>query len=240
MSGLLSKVALLVMAGSAQAAPGTEDWRVWGAAYTDVPTQVAAALEVGGPGGLRLSTGLGWMPSGFIELSNQVAVQFEGYSAAQGDAVVAALQDSMVWQSSVGWQPWRGSGFSFDVGYQLLTLGGTATSESLLVIATGVAAPEQTRDVDRWRYTLGVTVHRARVGLNWRWWLDAAETMSLTARVGGEVTLAASSVVEPELLGFNLARAEHFAHEVETELDSILEQYLHYPTVGLSFGYQLD
>lgn len=226
--------------GVSAARAETPEWQVWAEGFTDLPTQVAAGLEVRSPQGVRLRTSLGWMPSDYVALANEVAVQFDGYSSAQGDAVVAALGNSLVWSAALGWQPWLDSGFAFDFGYQLLTLGGSATSEELLVIATGVPPGEQTRDVGAWRYDLGVTVHRLRLGLSWTWLLDAAGRVGVVARVGGEATLTSASDIEPERVGFGLDRANHFARLAETQLDDILQSYVHYPTVGLAFAYRID
>ncbi len=230
---------LLLVAALAAPRPA-DDWRTWLEVGTDVPTQVSATVRLVAPGRVRLFTGVGWLPPGYVQLANQVATQVGDYTVAQADAVAAALQDSLVWQIGAGWQPWADLGLTVDLGYQLLTLGGSATGETLLAIATSQSAPDRDTDQAPGEYTLGLTVHRLRLAVGWTWWLGEAGDWSVSAQLGGELTLGNTATVDPTFGGFQVRRAEAFAARAEASLSDIINTYLHSPTVGVAVGYRLD
>jgi len=238
-SGVVTAVALsfVAAAGGAEEPASGEDTgmsppvRLWVEAATDVPLQVGGRVELEAWHRLRLWTSLGVLPDPYVEIIDEFGQAFGGYNDATSELIVSSLQRSLVWRLHAGWRPFADAGFTVDLGYTLATLGGDTQPSDLIGAALG-------RDVSSdigTTYELDATVHLLGFELGYRWPLPAG--FSVRASVGFATTVASSTHARPNQDNArNLATAEFF----EVYLDDIFTRYVHFPYVGLGFGYELS
>ncbi len=209
-------------------------WNLSAELVTDLPVQVGARVDTEGPFGLRLSTSLGLMPAGYVDLINAVVVAADGYDDDTAKLVRSALKNSLVWRLHMGWRPFSNLGFYGDLGYGLVAFGGGVTAEDLISLASGISSP-LSDPTGTSVYSVSSTLHMLDVELGWQWELWAG--LRLRAAVGLAATVGAKTRVEPDYLPLLPSSVDVFSRSAEDYLDDIYTSYVFAPVVSLGLGY---
>jgi hypothetical protein len=208
-------------------------------AQTDFPLSVGARIAAELPHRIQLSTALGGLPGGYVDVINAVVVAAGGYDETTAEIVRGALSSSLVWRTHVGWRPLKRRGFYFEAGYGLVTLGGGLTGEDVLVIATGGQAPSRPGARNPLEYDVRSTLHMIDAELGWRWllWHDR---IVISAALGFAGTVAAKTVIEPHEPSrlTDLAMVQAFADDGEAYLDDVYTRYVMTPVATVGVGYR--
>jgi hypothetical protein len=185
------------------------------------------------PGRLRIATGLGVMPGFYVDLINEVAEGFGWYGPEDAALIRAALDQSLIWRTTVGWRPFRKIGWYVSAGYTLAALGGSTSIEEIAVEA-GVQ-PGADHAPDR-EYDLAATVHFATFETGYEWFFT--RNFYFLGGVGFMATFAASTSMEPKFQPLAPRINAEFRNRVETYLQDLFTSYVHTPTVTLAVGYR--
>jgi hypothetical protein len=219
-----------------QPASRTGDWHLGLEALTDLPVQIGGHVSLETPYRIRVSTSLGFLPGPYVDLINAVVVAAGGYDEATADVIAGAISNSLVWRIHLGWRPFRGHGFYFEVGYALVTLGGDVSGEDLILVATGYdPAAESSSEHD---YDVGSTLHMIDVEVGWEFvfW----EHFVVRVAIGVAATVGAHTEVEP--LFDPAPRAQRWVDGLSQYgadyLDDIYTTYVFPPVVSLGLGYR--
>ena len=202
---------------------------------TDLPLQAGGRIDLDLASGLKVHSSLGGMPEDFIDIINSTVVSFNGYNEETAEVVAAALKNSLVWRTHIGWNADPEAGFYLSAGYTLITLGGGVSGEDLLTIASD----EKPDDVSAAHvYSVDSTLHLVDIEVGWRWVFLDTYTLRLAAGFSG--TIAANTEVSPKFtpIGETATKAQKFTDEVEVFLDNTYEGNVFTPTVSAAFGVQ--
>ena len=212
-----------------------EEWRFDAEGLTDVPVQVGGRFSVEGPLRLRLGTSLGVLPGPYVDLINEVVVAAGGYDDSTAELIRQSLKQSLVWRLHMGWRPFEGYGFYFEVGYGLVTLGGGVEKEDLITVVTGSPPPRDDPTTDR-TYDVTSTLHMLDVEIGWSW--DLWEGLALRAAVGFAGTLGAQSEVSPAFRPIVQRAVQTFTDVAERYLNNVYTTYVFTPVMSLALGYR--
>lgn len=204
-------------------------------AVTEAPLHVGGRLTFEGPVRLRVSTAVGVLPRPYLDGINAAAVEFGWYDRDEAELIGAALEDSLVWRTHLGWRPWADHGFFFTAGYGFIGLGGALTGTEVLTALYGVAPPFG----DEIQVNAAAALHTASATVGWEW--TVKRHFLVRAELGGSYTADAIARVEPdEETGFRFLDEpiERAAEDTAEWLEGELEQHVHTPTVGLGVGWR--
>ncbi|MFP2909150.1 hypothetical protein ACLESD_29730 [Pyxidicoccus sp. 3LFB2] len=203
---------------------------------TDFPLDVAAFARFEGPGRLRLTTSLGWMPRAYSDTLNTTLVELGAYDELTGELLSASLNNALVWRTHVGWRPFPRSGFFFSGGYTLVTLGGDLTGAEAISAATGREVPPSIAEA--LDVSAASTLHQASAELGWRW--SVGGRFGIEAVLGGFYTFSTSTQLTLESGNARFREElEPLLVAGEDYLDDTLGTYAHAGYVGLRFDYEL-
>jgi hypothetical protein len=205
-------------------------------ALTDVPIHVGGRMTVEGPARLRYSLSSGYLPPAYVGVINDVCVAAGWYSESTASLVQATVERSLVVRNHVGWRPWAGHGFQFELGYGWVGLGGGLTGTEVIAAATGTDVSSGVGDGRE--FSARASLHQLDVSAGWEWTIR--RHVLLRADVGGAFTLASTTVIEPD---FDVPRvAERFVDELtqagEDYLDDTFTSYVHTPTLSFAAGWR--
>ncbi|MCB9781298.1 MAG: hypothetical protein H6742_22210 [Alphaproteobacteria bacterium] len=222
---------LLLLVGAAAAAPPV-DLSIGTRVPIDVAAQVRTEL------GPRIQPGLrvGFLPGPYVGLMNEAAMAFGAYEQPTADVIRSAIESSLVLGVDVGWRPFERHGFTFGAGYSLVTLGGSAAAQDIVVAATGQEAPEDNNAGSNLLYDLHATLHAIRPELGWQ--IPVGDRIIVETGLGGFFTLESRAVVTPQFDGNPLTQRA-FTSASEIWLEQTLEKYVHSPTVTVGVSYRL-
>ena len=233
MSALCVLAALLGTANAADPeAQVASPWHLQVEALTDVPIDVGGRVTVEGPLRLRLSTSLGVLPSPYVDLINDVAVSAGWYNQQTATLISDSLGSSLVWRTHIGWRPFARSGFVFDVGYGLVTLGGSVNTSAAVAAAAGKNA---TAKPSAPSYDVTSTLQMIDADLGWEWTFFR-DHLVLEASLGFAGTLAASTSAVPQ--GTATRVGDAFGAEAAAYLDSLYTSYIFSPVATVTAGYR--
>ncbi len=202
---------------------------------TEAPVMAGGRVTAEGPGRLRLSVAAGALPGVYLDGINGLAVGEGWYTTTDAELISAALEDSFVLRTHLGWRPFERQGFFFAAGYGVVTLGGGLTGEEVL---------EAVLDMDfglggEVAWEAAATLHMLDTAVGWEF--VVARHLVVKVELGSTFTLAADTRVEPEEWPTNPlleSFAEGVSDEAEDWLTTELETYVHTPTVGLGVGWR--
>jgi hypothetical protein len=223
---------LLAGVGTGAEAREERRWLLGVEASTDFPLLLGGRLSVEGPGRLRLSTSLGYLPPAYPRAVNDVAVRLDLYERGRAELIEDGLNRALVWRTMVGWRPFPAAGFYVDVGYGLVALGGEVNSEAVLAELTGITPPGGVADRE---YQVRSVLHMGNVELGWRWLLGSRWTAR--TGLGAAFTLDANSRVEPLFTPLFPPLTRAFTSLAEGYLDDTYQRFVHVPTLSFSLGY---
>jgi hypothetical protein len=225
-------VLLLMAAGPARGDEGASPWHLQVEALTEVPIDVGARVLVEGPARLRLSSGLGVLPSPYVDLINDFVVAIGGYNQQTANLIASSLSSSLVWRTHLGWRPFPRAGFVFDVGYGLVTLGGGVNAADAIAAAAGRNAPAKPGGAT---YNVASTLQMIDADLGWEWKL-LGDHLVVEAALGFSGTLAASTSATPQ--GSQSRLKDAFGEEASNYLDGLYTSYVFTPVATVAVGYR--
>jgi hypothetical protein len=208
---------------------------------TEVPVQVGLGLILEHPGSRLWWRGsVGFVPPGYVTLANEVTQQFEpDYTDPTADLVVNTLERSLVLRTGVGWWPFQKSGFTFGIGYTLVTLGGGSTTQEVIEGVYGIRIDDRFLPADERNLSTEATLHMADFMLGWD--LDLGKRTVLRLSLGWSYTFSSSATVEAEFTADRNAGNQAIAQlEEATEeyLSETFRNYVHPVQVGISLGWR--
>jgi hypothetical protein len=202
---------------------------------TDLPISVGGTASLQVPYGIRVSTGLGTLPAGYVTIINEVVTSLDGYNDATADLVEQTLQNSLVWRTHIGWI--ADFGLYIDAGYTLATLGGGSSVEEIIVGIVGREPPS--RGAER-EYDIESTLHMLDVEIGWKgvFW----DAFVVRAALGFSGTIASKTTVQQRFSvnGPVVQRGiDEFEGFVEKYLDDTYQTYVFTPVFTVSLGYRI-
>ncbi|MEM6292900.1 MAG: hypothetical protein AAGA54_16615 [Myxococcota bacterium] len=207
-------------------------------AETNLPVDVGARITAEFPLRIQLSTSLGGMPGGYVDVINGVVVAAGGYDDATASVIRSALERSLVWRTHAGWRILKRRGLYVQAGYGLVTLGGSATGGDVLAIVTGnpMLSGEGDDVVD-----LRSTLHMIDAEVGWQF-LFVDGHVSLRTALGFAGTVGASTTAsvadDASRRPVRQAALEESAAFVEDYLDDLYTRYVFAPVVTVAVGYR--
>ena len=204
---------------------------------TELPVAVGGKLIARWSKGLRLTTGVGYLPRAYVALINEAVQQFpSSYDASTGDLIEETLQNSVIWHTHLGWQ--TKGGFYVDAGYRLAALGGGTSTEALLIATTDWEGGNGENASSN--YAVSSTLHMADLEVGWH--TDIDDKWSIRGGIGITATLAASATVDAENIPTGRTR-QRFIREFEAFSERYLvdtyTEYVITPVVTLGIAYRL-
>ena len=227
---------LMTSAARAEARPNDRNPQWTLEANTTFPIRIGA--DVGAEwtrARVRVSTGLGWLPSAYIDAINGVAQAAKWYDSQTASLIEAGLQQSAVWPLSVHWRPIPNRGLTLSTGTQLATLGGGLSAVDVLSSLTEQPAPDGVEP--RQTMTIDSSLWMATAGVGWSWQWSA---IVIRANIGAAFTVGSSTAVAPNWAPRRRAQraVDALARASESYLDETYQQYVHTGTVHLSVGWK--
>lgn len=204
---------------------------------TEFPVSIAASMVMTYPNGLRLSTGLGYLPNTYVEVINEVVQSFPySYDDATGDLIEETLKDSLIWRLHAGWQ--SRLGVYVETGYRLTALGGGTSSEALLA---GITNWEGTGEFSGSSgYDVSSVLHMVDLEIGWTTTID--DRWTFRTALGGAATVAASSNVSAQSTSTGRIRqglVQEFESLSEKYLVDTYTEYVFTPVLTVALGYRL-
>jgi hypothetical protein len=200
-------------------------------AGTEFPIDVGGRVTFELPGRLQLTSGIGFMPSGYTHLINDALVDFNVYDQATADLIQSSLQNSLLLHLRLGWRPFERLGFYFQAGYLVGFLGGGASAAS--VLAAGGRINVGTNND---RYDISTTVQGITVEVGWAWLIE--DRFQLRAAFGGMHTFASSSTITKRG-GNETANDRTIESSAAAYIDSVMTTYVYSPMVTLTAGFRI-
>jgi hypothetical protein len=226
----------IMLVGSSDPPAHAAAWHLQVEALTDLPMNLGAKVIAEGPGRLRLSTSLGYLPGPYVDLVNAIVVGLGGYDQKTADLIRAALGSSLLSRTHLGWRPFATYGFYFEVGYGLVALGGGLSREEILSAVTGRSAPQGEPGSTR-TYNVRSTLHMIDVELGWQW-LFFGDRLTLRAALGFAGTLGSATSISPSYAPRAPNLVREFTRAGEAYLDGIYTSYVFTPVVTVALGYR--
>lgn len=226
---ILSIVFISALAAQADA----HEFRV--VAHSDLPVFVGAGVDYEGPYRIRLATSVGIIPKAYVQASNALLVpifESRGYGEPQADLIESALQNSLVWRTTVGWRPLSDYGFIFGAGYTFMGLGGAATGAQIIAGTTGIQAPAGTGNSN---FDVAASVHLLHVEAGWQW--ELGDYVWLRTGIGWGFSIASATTVDAQTSRNRGISA--FETLTENYIDDLFTSYVHPPQITFAIGWQL-
>lgn len=209
-----------------------------------VDLQSLAPLMAGGGVTLRTESGMrlgllaGVLPEAYVSMINATATSLELYPEETADLIETVLGRSLVLGAQVGWAGSDGGGFFVEVGYALVTLGGSTGAQAVLTALTDAEVPDEAAG-DEAEFEIDSTLHMVRAEAGWIWRLGSR--LDLKASLGGAFTVGSKTTVTAPSAGGRV-RVQNFrdrlARDAQHELDTTYTRDVHSPTVGLSLSWR--
>lgn len=203
---------------------------------TDVPVDFEFGLTLELPGRVRLQTAVGVMPSFYVDLINLVSTEAGWYDDTTATLVSAAIDNSFVWRSHLGWRPLEDWGFFFGAGYGLVLLGGGLTGPELVSAATGQSAGSSS-DAGQFEIDSTALLHLVDLEVGWEWVVKDVWVVGVA--LGGTFTVHSESTMKLDGPSGNApAWGAALTRAGEQYLDDILGDYVHTVSLNLSVAYR--
>ena len=216
-------------------------WALTASGFTEVPLQIGGELQIDPPGHLRLRGGIGYLPSTYMTVANELLVgAFDEYTDEDAALVESTVGNSLLWQAGIGFVTGDNEGFYMTAGYAAATFAGTAASGELLESSTDQEIPDRVKNrYPNREFDIGSTLHQLdlEMGVEWKF-----NHLSLRSGLGWSFTFASTADVEAQF-GDDRARIQEQLDEIEREAEKDLNEtyrsYVHPPylSVGLGFAF---
>ncbi len=214
----------------------TSDWHFTFEVGTDFPLQLGGHFTLETPGRFQIMTSLGALPGGYVDVINAIVVGTGGYDEEVAAVVRAALNDSFIWRTRLGWRPLEDYGFYFGLGYTLATVGGDVSAKLLITLLSDALYQQVVDRVGNGLYAVDTTLHMLDLEVGYR--LSVGSGWSFRFAIGGALTVAGSTDVKPRFTGLDTDLQALIAQETADYLDRLYPRFVHPPTVTIAIGYQ--
>lgn len=214
-----------------------EQWHLSLDIQTEAPVAITLGLSLEMPAGIRIKTGVGIVPSPYVELINVISTEAGWYDAATATLISATIDNSFIWRTHLGWRPFAEYGFYFGAGYSLVALGGGLTGPE--IVAAVVADPPQGTGQGQSALEIDATamLHMLDLEIGYEWLIT--EIWTLRVGLGGTFTVAGSSELTVDTAGASQPQwAGPLTSKGEAYLDDVFTSYVHTLTLNLAFGYR--
>ena len=219
----------------------SSQWALTASGFTEVPLQLGGELQIDAPGHLRLRGGIGYLPSSYMTVANELLVgAFDEYTEEDAALVESTVGNSLLWQAGIGFVTGDNEGFYMTAGYAAATFGGTAASGALVESSTDQEIPDRVKNrYPNREFDIGSTLHQLDLefGVEWKF-----NHLSLRSGLGWSFTFASTADVEAQF-GDDRARIQEQLDEIERQAEKDLNEtyrsYVHPPylSVGLGFAF---
>jgi hypothetical protein len=206
-------------------------------AHTSVPLDAGVRLGAEFPHRLRLTTSIGGVPGGYVDLINGIVVAAGGYDGATAVVIRHSLTSSVVWRTRLGWRPLEKYGFYVEAGYGMVKLGGDLSAAEVLQV---VREDEAAAAVGDDSYGIDATLHLIDVELGYQFLvyrdnLSIRPAIGYAGALGSNTNVSVTHASDPALAGIR----EQAAGELATYLDKqIFGKHMHTAMITLAFGYR--
>lgn len=240
---------LCALAAPAQAADGARagvnasdsSLRLRVEALTDAPLHVGVGALAELPFRLRVATSLGFLPAGYVRLSNSVVQAFDdSYTDATAQLVEDALQSSLVWRVQAGWRPWGARGWYAHVNYSRVMLGGQSTGAELVAGLTGSDLPDRQSTDGAFEVLASSTLQMLGLELGYEWAFGVDKHLTLRTALGWSYTFTSATTVEAQFTARREQTRQAIAaleQEAAAYLDDTYQRYIHPPTLTVAVGW---
>ncbi len=205
---------------------------------TQAPLMAGGGLTFRTKKGMRLGAMAGVLPQAYVSAINATATSLDLYPEETADLIETILARSLVLMAQVGWGGADGGGFFVDLGYALVTLGGSSGAQEVLTALTDSDVPDEVAGESA-QFAIDSTLHMVRVEAGWIWRLGPR--LDLKASLGGAFTIGArTTVTPPDAEGRARVKSfrERLSQDAQHELDTTYTRDVHSPTVGLSLSWR--
>ena len=181
------------------------------------------------------------MPAIYIRLINKVLVASHEYEQATADLIEKALSNSFVYDLFLGWDPGKPGGFTFNAGYQLMTLGGRASTLGLVSQATGVKLGSELASMTKKTVPVKAVLHNLTARLGYK--VVIFDHLTFDFYVGVLKTVAAQSDIQLASLGKNqstvvAARLRLLDGAINSYMRKLYVHYIVSPLLIVNIGYR--
>lgn len=215
-------------------APRSEEDRVRFdlAAGTALPVHlgVQGLLEL--PYRIQLAAEVGWLPSSYVELINEVCTGFGWYDDATASLIGAALENALVLRVAAGWRPFPAEGFEVRVGYTTALLGGGLSATEAVEAVTGRDLRASGAEVP-----LQATAHAFQVALSWAFFIERVVLLRVELSYFQIFYTDAWIALDPTRGDAAIAGA---SEALGTYLNDVLGTYAKTPTLSVFAGYRFE
>ena len=207
-------------------------WSLAVESYTHAPVDIGGGLLLETPFGLRLSSGLGWIPPGYLNLVANVATNASGTGGATGAVVRNGLDGGTVWRAQVGIRPI--GGLYFDGGYARVRLHGALTAND---IAPAAGVPVAGTGLENAGYSLHSTIHMWIAEAGWQARIGGRVLLCLGIGVMG--TMSSSTQAAPDFSLGETPQAKALSQAATDRIDVLVQRYGFVPTIHARLGFDL-
>ena len=227
-------VLLSPAAWPAQDKPNDANLALVAHAGTEVPITLGAGLLIRLPHGFHVGSDLGYVPSFYVDLMNDILIEAGAYNEQTAQLIHDSIGSSLSWSTRLGWQPWMSHGFYVATGYRMIALGGTTTGTQIVEAAIGREIAQSPGRFDS--LDASMTLHMFDLRLGWDWKLG--QGWLARAALGVSITLAANAHLQSTGSPRITPLQEEFLGLGETYLRNTATSYIHPPYALLSAGRQ--
>ena len=202
--------------------------------------------------GLRLQSSIGWMPSHYVQVTNDIVQQIipDAYPPETAKLVEDTIRNSLVWTIKGGWRPFENSGFYINLGYTLAALGGGSTAKGLIEGITGVSTEDRSyntasnyRERKELPIDAAASLHFAAFDLGWEWSLvkyKSKQELILRTALGFSYTFTSSAKLTAQSDDPRPRYQEALRRLESAGEDYLVEtfgSYIHPPSFTIALGY---
>ncbi len=201
---------------------------------TDIPVDFEFGVTLELPAGVRIQTAVGVMPSFYVDLINLVSTEAGWYDDTTADLISAAIDNSFVWRSHLGWRPLEDWGFFFGAGYGLVLLGGGLSPPELVGAATGQSTGN---DNSLFEVQSTAMLHLVDLEVGWEWLVK--DVWVIGVALGGSFTVHSETTMKIDgPSGNSPSWGDNLTKAGEDYLDDVLGDYVHTLSLNISVGYR--
>lgn len=201
---------------------------------TNAPVDIGGRLSLETPFRLRLSTGLGIVPGGYLGLINNAVEATGAYDELVAGLVNTGFDRGRVWRTQLGIRPFKNSGFYIDGGYARVSLAGSLFGSDVSSLANSIEIEGQ--NVGDAGYDLRSTIDMWLVEIGGQW--TVADHLLVGFGVGVMGTVRARSRAIPNFEAGQQVAVETISQTAVDDFDGQLEKYGYVPTLTLRIGYR--
>lgn len=190
-----------------------------------LPLDFGARLRLDLPWGFFLQGNVGYLPTPYLNLANDLIVAAGGYSDEAAELVENTLQDAVVIQSFIGWSPFFG--LEIFGGYTFISLGGQASSRGAIERLSGRQLPGQFDLM----IPVSSSIHAVQFGIGWGPTFGPLRIRFSAALVNAVASNSKIDLRPTTTIGQTVI--DEGSRILDTYLDTLYEEEFFLPVIGL-------